>query len=150
MIHVAFFLVLLLTATVFALLEIEIEGEAGWAVNLPTWRLENHWAHWVLGSRPLTGYHAYVHLFVFLLLHLPYALGFVAPSLQAELRILAFLILFWILEDFLWFVLNPAFGLRKFKREHIWWHAPAWWGFMPREYWLFTPLGVALYVLSWG
>jgi len=23
-------------------------------------------------------------------------------------------------EDFLWFVLNPAYGMRRFRREHIW------------------------------
>lgn len=148
--HGLFLLVLLAAAASFALLEIQIEGRAGWAADLPTWRLDNRWTRLLMGSRALTGYHLYVHLFILVLVHLPYALRFVDPSLAAEARILAFLILFWILEDFLWFVFNPAFGIGGFKREQVPWHAAAWWGIMPREYWIFTPLGVALYLWSWS
>jgi hypothetical protein len=72
------------------------------------------------------------------------------PTWQAELRILAFLVLFWIAEDFLWFVVNPAFGLSRFRRSDVWWQARSRWGIMPREYWLFTPVGVALYIFSLG
>lgn len=79
------------------------------------------------------------------MVHLPYALGFAVPSWTAEARIAAF----WILEDYLWFVFNPAFGASRFRREHIWWHAPAWWWIMPREYWVGAPVALALYLLSW-
>ncbi len=44
----------------FAKLEIAIEGDAGWAENLPTWRIEGHWLldlFW--GGRVMTGYHAW-------------------------------------------------------------------------------------------
>jgi hypothetical protein len=149
-VHFAFVAFLAAAAAVFALLEIQIEGSSGWASALPTWRMQNRWTRLVMGSRALTGYHLYVHLFVLLLLHLPFALGLAAPTLAAEARILAFLVLFWILEDFLWFVFNPEFGVRRFTREHAWWHAPAWWWIMPREYWVFTPVGVALYLWSWS
>jgi hypothetical protein len=97
----------------------------------------------------VTGYHLFIHIFVLLLAHLPFALSLVPFSLGAELRILSFLILFWLVEDYLWFVLNPAFGWRRFRREEIWWHAPNWWWIMPRDYWLFGPLGLFLYALSW-
>src|SRR5687767_7516310 len=97
---------LLACASAFALLEIQIEGTSGWASGLPTWRLENRWTRLFLGSRVLSGYHLYVHVFVLLMLHLPYALYLVPFSWASELRLVAFLILFWILEDFLWFVLN--------------------------------------------
>ncbi|HQT82510.1 MAG TPA: hypothetical protein PLQ34_10140, partial [Ferrovaceae bacterium] len=30
-------------ATFFSQVEINIEGGAGWAANLPTWRIEQHW-----------------------------------------------------------------------------------------------------------
>ena len=63
-----------------------------------------------------------------------------------ELRVLAFLILFWILEDFLWFVFNPDWGIRRFRPEYVWWHAPNWWGPLPRDYWLFLPLAAGLYL----
>ena len=149
-IHALFVLTLLGAAAAFAMLEIEIEGEAGWAANLPTWRLDNRWTRLVMGSRALTGYHLYVHLVILILVHLPFALAFVEPSLRAEARILAFVILFWIIEDFLWFVLNPAFGIRRFRPEYIPWHAPSWWGIMPREYWVFAPIGVLLYLWSWS
>ncbi|HEX7241802.1 MAG TPA: hypothetical protein VF263_16090 [Longimicrobiaceae bacterium] len=146
--HLVFALTVAAAATVFALLEIQVEGSAGWATALPTWRVENRWTRLLFGSRALTGYHLYVHLFVLLLIHLPYALGFVAPSLRAEARIAAFLVLFWVLEDFLWFVLNRDYGVRRFTPEHAWWHAPSWWWIMPREYWIFTPIGIALYAWS--
>lgn len=147
--HILFFAFLLAAAWLFALLEIHIEGEAGWATSLPTWRWQNRLSRWLLGAREITGYHLYAHLFVALLSHLPYALGFVQPTLAAELRILAFLALFWILEDFLWFVINPGFGLSGFRRDRVPWHADTWWGIMPRDYWIFIPVGIGLYALSW-
>lgn len=147
--HIIFFLFALLTATLFALTEIQIEGVQGWAASLPTWRVENRWTRLLYGGKPLTGYHFYVLLFVCAMLHLPLALSFTTFSWAVELRLLAFMIFFWILEDFLWFVLNPAFGLKKFKRENIWWHASAWWWIMPRDYWIFFPIGLLCYLASW-
>ena len=44
----------------FAKLEIAIEGDAGWAENLPTWRIEGHWLLDIFwGGRVMTGYHAW-------------------------------------------------------------------------------------------
>jgi hypothetical protein len=149
LIHLVFAGTVAAAALLFALLEIQIEGSAGWASALPTWRVENRWTRLLFGQRALTGYHLYVHLFILVVVHLPYALALAPPSWAAEARILAFLALFWVLEDFLWFVLNPAYGLRRFTPEHAWWHAPGWWWIMPREYWLFTPAAVALYAWSW-
>ena len=143
--HLLFAAAVLAAAWTFARLEIEIEGGNGWAAALPTWRIENRWTRWFFGGRPLTGYHLYVHLWVGVLVHLPLLLGLAPVSWPSEARILSFLILFWVAEDFLWFVLNPAFGIRRFTPEHAWWHAPGWWWIAPREYWLFTPLALALY-----
>jgi hypothetical protein len=140
---------LLAAAAVFALLEIQIEGDGGWAARLPTWRYQARWTRRVLGARPITGYHVYIQLFVLLLIHMPYLIGIVRPELGTELRIIAFILLFWVLEDFLWFLLNPAYGLRRFRRDTIWWHADSWWGFMPRDYWICTPIAGALLAASW-
>ncbi|MEX0776600.1 MAG: hypothetical protein WD042_12930 [Phycisphaeraceae bacterium] len=151
--HVGFAIGVLLASTFFALLEIQIEGAQGWARNLPCWRLDTPWSRRLLGGRPLTGYHFYFHLLVLTLVHLPFLMGLATWTGAAELRIIAFLMLFFIIEDFLWFLLNPAFGLRGFSPQAIWWHRHAWWWFMPRDYWIFLPLGVGLYVLScipWG
>ena len=147
--HLLFFTFLTLSALLFALVEVQIEGPNGWASALPTWRVETRWTRAVLGNRAITGYHVFFQLFVLVLLHLPYALGALRFSPAVELRILAFAVMFWVIEDFLWFVCNPAYGVRAFNRERAWWHAPNWWWIMPRDYWLFLPLGAALYVLSW-
>lgn len=146
--HVAFFGLLIVTSVLFALLEIQIEGANGWARGLPTWRFRNRFTDRLLGARVITGYHVYVHLFVLALAHLPWAVVPGAWSWAVELRILAFLILFWVVEDFLWFVLNPAYGIRRFRPEHVWWHAPNWWGWMPRDYWIFLPVGLGVYLLG--
>jgi hypothetical protein len=146
--HFGFFVFLMLTALVMAQLEVQIEGSAGWAGNLPTWRVENGFTDAVLGGRPLTGYHAFFVLFIALLVHWPYALGLLEFSLGVELRLISFIVLLWLLEDFFWFVINPAYGWRAFRAEHIHWHRKTWWGIMPREYWLSAPLGLTLYVLS--
>ena len=147
--HIAFFTGLLLASVFLALCEIQLEGRHGWAGNLPTWKIDNRWTRLLYSKRPLTGYHLFLQLSVFVLVHMPYTLGFVVPSLANESRILGFMILLWLLEDFLWFVLNPAFGIRKFKAEYIWWHKPTWTWVMPRDYWVFGPIGIALYVVSW-
>ena len=56
----------------FAQVEIQIEGAAGWAANLPTWRIEQHWLLDIFwGGRPLTGYHAWVFSFIALFFHFP-------------------------------------------------------------------------------
>jgi hypothetical protein len=38
------------------------------------------------------------------------------------------------LEDFLWFVFNPHYGIKKFRKGEIWWHK-TWWGPVPSLYW---------------
>ncbi|MCX7216711.1 MAG: hypothetical protein NTZ96_10370 [Burkholderiales bacterium] len=125
----------------FAKLEIAIEGDAGWAANLPTWRIEKHWLldlFW--GGREMTGYHAWAFSLIALFFHFP--LIFSGEfSWAAEQRALASIMLFWVSEDFLWFVLNPAFGLRRFEKTHAGWHRN-WWMGAPIEYWIFTPLGL--------
>jgi hypothetical protein len=148
--HLLFAAGVLAASALFALLEIQIEGGEGWAGRLPTWRYESRWTRRILGARKVTGYHVYFQLFVLVMAHLAYLVGAATPTWGVELRLLSFLILFWVIEDFLWFVFNPAYGLRRFRREAIWWHADTWWGFMPRDYWIFLPIAVALYVLSWS
>ena len=145
--HAVFALFLLASATAFALLEIQIEGRHGWAENLPTWRIDNRWTR-RLWKKPLTGYHLYAQGFVFLCAHAPFGLGLAGWGLAAELRVLSFVALFWVLEDFLWFVCNPSYGLHRFNPQSIAWHRDAWWWVAPRDYWIGVPLGVLLYVLA--
>jgi hypothetical protein len=88
----------------------------------------------------------FVFTFMAVAFHLPLVL-FGHFSLQLEARILASLAVFWMIEDFLWFVLNPAFGLRRFQPHHIPWH-PHWVLGMPVDYWVISALAVALYGFS--
>lgn len=85
----------------FANAEIHIEGDAGWAANLPTWRFEKHWLLDIFwGGRAMTGYHAWVFTFISIFFHFP--LFFMAQwSVQLEARVIASIMLFWITEDFL-------------------------------------------------
>lgn len=145
--HVWYGLGVVSLAATFALIEIQIEGKAGWAANLPTWRLRHHWWQRLFPGRPLTGYHFWVQVFIVLVAHLPFAFG-LPWGWAVELRALAFVLLFWVVEDFLWFVLNPHFGLRRFKPEHIPWHREAWWWIAPRDYWLATISALLLYWVS--
>ena len=137
-----------LTALFFAKVEVQIEGPAGWASSLPTWRLEKHWlldTFW--GGRPLTGYHAWVFSFMFLVFHLGLFID-LQWSFRIEARIIASLMLFWIIEDFLWFVLNPAFGIHNFSPDKVPWHRH-WFLNMPVDYWTFTLVSAFLLWLSY-
>ena len=138
-----------LLAYFFAQAEIHIEGEAGWAANLPTWRIEEHWLLDIFwGGRAMTGYHAWVFPFIALFFHFP--LVFIGQwSWQLEARVVASIMLFWIIEDFLWFIINPAFGWKRFRQEHISWHKN-WVCGAPVEYWLFTVIGALLFWYAYG
>lgn len=147
-----FFIGLVAAAACFALMEIQIEGPAGWARNLPTWRIRDprllRLMERVMPGRPLTGYHVWIILFIALVAHLPFLVFGLPWSWRGELRSLSFIALFWVLEDFLWFVLNPHYGLRRFRPQYIAWHQPAWWWIAPRDYWIGLVVGLALYLAS--
>ena len=131
----------------FAKLEIQIEGTAGWAKNLPTWRIEDHFLLKIFwGGRPLTGYHFWAMLFIISAFHLP-IFFFSDFSVQMEAKIMGGFILFWVVEDFLWFIFNPGFGLKKFRKENIPWH-PRWLLGLPLDYWLFIPTSLLLLYYS--
>ena len=137
-----------LLAFFFAQVEIQIEGAAGWAEALPTWRIEKHWLLDIFwGGRAMTGYHAWVFPFVALVFHLPvFFRG--RWTWRMEARIVATIMLFWTIEDSLWFGLNPAFGWNKFSAAHIPWHKH-WWGPLPVDYWVSTVVGLVLLVWSY-
>lgn len=130
-------------AAAFAMVEIQIEGANGWASTLPTWRVESHWLldlFW--GGRPMTGYHAWVFAFMGLVFHL----GLVTAgrwSWRLEARTLAAMLLFWIIEDALWFIFNPAYGWATLTPGKIPWHKH-WFLGLPTDYWTFTSVAAVL------
>ena len=55
------------------------------------------------------------------ILHLPFGYG-ADWSVAAEVMVLATYLAFAIGWDYLWFILNPAYGLRRFRRGQVWWY----------------------------
>ena len=146
--HILFFIYVLASAFVFALLEIQIEGKDAWASNLPTWRAYIKFPNMFNMSnsdKPLTGYHTYQWLFILLLVHFPFL--FTHWTLQNELYVLSFYILFLSLEDFLYDMINPNFGIKKFNATYLPWNKSWFLGF-PTQYWFRIPLGIILYILA--
>ena len=124
-------------ALLFALVEIEIEGKDGWAMNLPTWfRRKPFYARayaLVLSGKPLTGYHAVMFFIPFVSFHVGLAFG--QPwSWGLEVRVVACYLVWNVTWDLLWFVLNPHFGWARFRKGHVWWHGGAWIGRLPIDY----------------
>lgn len=147
--HRLFFLLawVLMLSFFFAQVEIQIEGTAGWAANLPTWRIEQHWLLDIFwGGRAMTGYHAWVFPFIALLFHFPVVLA-ERWSWRAEYRILACIMVFWICEDFLWFILNPAYGWPRFTPQDVPWHKH-WLLGAPNDYWISLSLAATLLFFS--
>lgn len=138
----------LLLAFFFAKVEIQIEGAAGWAADLPTWRIEKHWLlDWFWGGRPMTGYHAWVFSFMVLAFHLPCVL-LGRWSWAIEGRVLGALALFWIAEDWLWFAMNDAYGIDRFAPQFVPWHK-RWLLGVPTDYLVMGVIGIGLLIWSY-
>jgi hypothetical protein len=124
-------------ALLFALVEIEIEGADGWAIRLPTWyRRSPAYARLYglfMSGKPLTGYHAIMFFIPLCAFHMGIAFG--QPwSLGVEARIIAAYLVWSVTWDFLWFLLNPAYGWGRFRKGEIWWHNRRWIGRAPIDY----------------
>jgi hypothetical protein len=134
----------LVVSVIFALLEIQIEGENGWASKLPTWRLRNPLKKFVNWPY-LTGYHFYVHLLFLFILQLPFLLGF-PFNLKNEILIIEIFLLIMYTEDFFWFAFNPKWGLKRFFTEEVPWHSKKIL-FLPRNYWIgFVVLAIVEFI----
>ena len=141
---------LCLLALVMALVEIEIEGPYGWAEKLPTpYRVSGPLARLfglVLGGKPLTGYNLLMFAATLVAFHLPFAFG--APWTAArELTLLAAWIAWSAVWDFLWFLLNPAYGWRRFRPGNVWWHSRWLWR-LPLDYWIAAGASLALALVA--
>jgi len=147
---IQFLIFIFVAAIILAILEIQIEGPCGWAKNLPTWRsnpkkLSSRILCFLLNKKELTGYHLSLWALTLFFFHLPLFWG-IKWSISVETTIVGGFLLFLMVEDFLWFVFNPAFGISKFKSKNIPWHKN-WWGPFPRGYYLTTILALILFSL---
>ena len=95
-----------LISIIYSLIEIEMEGKNGWAKNLPT-------ARNVIFT--FTLYHLYMMAFVFLI--------FYQLFIDKDIWMMTFYTtMFFYIEDFLWFVLNPYFTIKKYNSKNVKWH----------------------------
>ena len=147
MFSISFAIYLFVIATALGVLEIQIEGSHGWAEKLPCWRpkpdscIARAWAR-AFSGKPLTGYHIAILVLILVILHFPFVIC-TSWTLLKELQVLSmffFLCAYW---DFLWFVWNPHYGLKRFKPEHIWWHSK-WAGPIPTDYVTFIAVSLVL------
>jgi len=143
---------LFIYALLFALVEIEIEGKDGWAVNLPTWfRRRGAIAGLygkLLSGKPLTGYHAVMFFIPFFSFHLGWAFG-LPFSWSGELRLFTSYLVWNVTWDFLWFLLNPYFGWARFRKGGVWWHNQVWVARLPIDYVYAIGISTLLSCLPW-
>lgn len=135
---------MLILAFLHACQESEIEGKAGWARHLPTFRINVFLTKFLIGKE-ITGYHIYMLLMFLVIFHLP--LFFIRFNLKNELIILGLINYYWVIEDFLFFIVNPHFRLQNFKKEKISWHK-RWFLGLPNSYWWGMIVGTILLLLG--
>ena len=145
-IHVLF---LFFFCLVLAAMETQIEGGAGWAKNLPTWKPDaSKWYAKLYGKfmsgRELTLYHVTVFGLVFLFLHYPYFAGG-NWNISLELATLSIFFIVSVVWDFLWFVINPKYDFLDFWAQKVWWHKK-WFLHLPIDYWFALIISFFLYV----
>jgi hypothetical protein len=101
----------------------------------------------VMGGRPLTGYHVYAFTIPLLILHLPFVMG-VDWTLAGELRAIATYFALAVVWDYLWFVLNPAYTVRRFRKGSVWWFEVPWIWRFPLDYYVGVAVSVGLAALA--
>jgi|TARA_B110000483_G_C18025407_1_gene476606 hypothetical protein len=110
-------------STVFSAIEVELEAAAGWAVNLPT---DCAFLGW-------TFYHVYMNVLVLLTIFgitRIYESDFSKNRHKYIWTVMVYVvrILIWFcVEDIMWFILNPSYGLLRYTQEDIYWHADKTW-----------------------
>lgn len=133
-------------ALIMSAIEVESEGEYGWAYKTPTWyRKTGFAAHMyglVMAGKPLTGYHTFMFALPLFIFHAQFVMGIQWTLINELLALAAYFLVcpFW---DFLWFVLNPYYGIRRFQKKNIWWHAESMWIWrVPMDY--FIGVGISI------
>jgi hypothetical protein len=138
------FIWMIILAFLHALQETQIEGNAGWARHLPTFRISTFVTKLLL-NKEITGYHIFMLSMWIVIFHGIYL--FQPINVKTELTILGLLNWYFIIEDFLFFVVNPHYGIKKFKKGHISWHK-RFFCFLPVSYWWGMIIGTGLLILG--
>ncbi|MBU0706847.1 hypothetical protein KKG41_00560 [Patescibacteria group bacterium] len=120
--------------------EAYIEGRHGGAAKQVGWV-------WKIFGLRLTGYHIMlfgVTIPLFLLLPI-IAYGYDTKLLAT---VACGYLIGIIIEDFLWFVVNPAYPFRQFRADKVWWYP--WIKFGRWRMPLIYPVALALALIIWG
>jgi len=121
-----FFFILL--GTLWAALEVQIEGEHGWAENLPTSKFLNLHFTW---------YHVVMNAMVLVIIFQNVKVSWRRPFWTAAL---------FLIEDFLWFIINPYFGISSYNKQKVKWHK--WVCGMPLGNWISATIMLTTAMLS--
>lgn len=106
---------LVLFALVYAWIEIEIEGPSGWAKNLPTpQKVAGH----------LSLYHVYMVLLAAVVIGgLLHYRAHKTDWKHVCGEFVFLLVIFFLAQDFLWFVMNPGYTVLGYRESLIPWHS---------------------------
>lgn len=135
-------LYIIILAIIVAMLEINIEGRNGWAKNLPvTFKTRR----FKIDGKPLTGYHFYLFLLFIHVFHAVFI--FTQWSLAKEFLLWGYYFLFFVFEDFFWFLLHKNYGIKRFKKHQIEWHKN-WFLLLPVVYWQMIIISIVFLILG--
>jgi len=138
----------LILAPCIAFMEIATEGPYGWAENAWNYGQVLDKTH----DKPQTYYHAAMNLVYFVAVNLAFWRGekweWSTKILKMEAKVVSWIFMMWVVEDFLWFMMNPTYGLSKFGPEYIWWHK-TWFLGVPNHYFPLFFASLILYLFSY-
>jgi len=115
---VMFTILTIIFALIFACIEIELEGPCGWADKLPTPATGSN-------AKSLTIYHYLIFILMFFVFS---SIFFIKPrsfNIGNLAFVFAYVLMFFTMEDFYWFVLNPFYkmdGTNIKTGKKAWWH----------------------------
>ena len=109
-------------ATLYSILEIEIEGKDGWAINLPTFKINSG----IFTN--FTFYHIVMNIIVIGTNMYPIYLlkGVDETYIDIFLQSIYMITLWFFIEDFEWFILNPHYTIKNYG-PNIPWHSNQRW-----------------------
>lgn len=140
------FIWMTILALFHALQETQIEGREGWARHLPTFRINVFLTKLLIG-KDISGYHIFMLIMWLVIFHGVFL--FQPWTLKTEYMIMGFFSFYWVIEDFLFFIVNPHYGIKSFRPNHIEWHKRWVFNFIPVSYvWGIILGGILLYLGS--
>lgn len=138
------FLWMFILALFHAFQETQIEGKNGWARHLPTFRIDVFLTKLLIGKE-ITGYHIFLLAMYLTIFHGIFL--FQSWNWKLEASIFGYFSLYFVMEDFLFFIVNPHYTLKNFCKGKIEWHQRWFWG-LPISYWWAIIIGIALLIIG--